>query len=102
MELAHGMLLAACTVPTAHQVIAETTGAVTSMFAANDGVASASHVCAIAITLGLRLGTNWAEVARSPETLGTDVLLAGAAVGLEMDDEGSGAVRAGHFGRRHL
>jgi hypothetical protein len=32
-------------------------------------------------------------------TFGTDMLLTGAAVGLEVDDEGSEAVRAGHFGR---
>jgi hypothetical protein len=31
-------------------------------------------------------------------TLGTDILLAGAAVGLEVGDEGGEAIRARHFG----
>ena len=68
------------------------------MLATHDGIADLLDVGAVAVALRLGLLADRTEVAGSPVAFGADVLLAGRAVGLEVDDEGGGAVGAGHFG----
>jgi len=70
------------------------------VLAADDTIACTGHMLAVAIAWarGLFISQR-TEVTRAPETLWTDILFAGTAVGLEVDDEGGGALGAGHFGR---
>lgn len=98
MEFGGGVLPAAPAVPSTDEVVTRCGLAAAPVLAAHDGITDASHVRAVTVARRLGLGAEGAEVACTPMTLGTDMLLTGAAVGLEVDDEGSGAVRAGHFG----
>jgi hypothetical protein len=98
MEFGDGVLPATPAVPSTDEVVTRCGLAAASVLAAHDGITDASHVRAVTVARRLGLGAERAEVACTPMTLGTDMLLTGAAVGLEVDDEGSGAVRAGHFG----
>ena len=68
------------------------------MLATHDGITDLLDVGAVAVALRLGLLADRTEVASSPVAFGADVLLARRAVGLVVDDEGGGAVRAGHFG----
>jgi len=96
VELGGGVLPATPAAPSTDEVVARCGAA--AVLAAHDGIADAGHVGAVAVTRRLGLSAEGAEVACPPVTLGTDMLLAGAAVRLEVDDEGGGAVRARHFG----
>ena len=99
MELGGGVLPATPAVPSTDEVVARRPLAPSAMLAAYDGITDSVNVRAVAVALRVRFGAKGAEVARAPMTLGTDMLLTGAAVGLEVDDKGGRAVRAGHFGR---
>ena len=99
MELGSGVLPTTPTVPSADEVVARRPLATPAMLAAYDGITDSVNVRAVAVARRLGIGAQGAEVARAPMTLGTDMLLTGAAVGLEVDDKGGRAVRAGHFGR---
>jgi len=57
------------------------------MLAAYDRVAYSVHMGAVAVARSFGFRAQGAEVAGAPETLWADILLAGAAVGLEVDDE---------------
>jgi hypothetical protein len=89
-------------VSTADKVVACVALNTATVLAADDRVAYSGHMGAVAVTRSIGFGAHRSEVTSPPVTLGTDILLAGAAVGLEVDDEGCGAIRTRHFGRRHI
>jgi len=94
VELGGGVLPSAPTVTSTDELVATAT-----VLAANNRIANPGHVRTVAVARRLGFSAKGAEVASPPVTLGTDILLAGTAVGLEVDEEGGRAVRAGHFGR---
>ena len=99
MELGSGVLPATPAVPSTDEVVTRRPLATPAMLAAYDGITDSVNMRTVAVARRLGFGAQGAEVARAPMTLGTDMLLTGAAVGLEVDDESGRAVRAGHFSR---
>jgi hypothetical protein len=98
MELGHGLLPTASTFLAADEVVAGVGLNAAAVLAANNRVAYSGDMGAVAVAWSWWFGAQRAEVASPPVTLGTDILLAGAAVGLEVGDEGGEAIRARHFG----
>ena len=94
VELGDGVLPSTSTVPATDEVVRTP-----SVLAAHDRIAYSGDMGAVAVAWCFGFGAQRAEVASSPMTLGANILLTCAAVGLEVDDESSRAVWAGHFGR---
>jgi len=98
MELGHSLLPTASAVSAANEVVTGVALNAAAVLATDNRVAYSGHMGAVAVTGGWWFGAQRTEVASPPVTLGTDILLAGAAVGLEVGDEGGEAIRARHFG----